>query len=93
MGTLSDWSGRRTNEVSDNAFYLWIFVTFAAFIALLTIGLSKERTGATLNEGYLKATKSFQVRCENDGFIVLNETLYRCSKVTEVPSIDLELGE
>lgn len=91
MEMLFDWSGRGTNEVSDKSFYLLILAMFVAFIALLAF--SKERVAITLNEGYLSATKSFQVRCENDGFVVLNETLYHCSKVTEVPSVDLELGE
>jgi hypothetical protein len=78
--------------VSDKPFYLLMLAILMAFIASL-LPFIKGRAEVSLNEGYLKATKTFQVRCENDGFVVLNETLYRCSKVTEVPSIDLELGE
>ena len=88
---LFNWSGRGANEVSDNTFYLLMLATFMAFIVLL--GFSKEREEVILNKGYLSATKSFQVRCENDGFMVLNETLYHCSKVIEDSIVDLELGE
>lgn len=91
MGTLFDWSGRETNEVSDDTFYLLMFAMIIAFIALMAF--SKTRDEIALNEGYLRATKTFQARCEDGGFVVLNETLYRCSKAAEVPSIDLELGE